>query len=86
LEECAQARRHQQFSLARLTACLGHVARHGRYHDGGTAGAWRVEIRRDGAALRALRAGAIAGGGKQTGYIFVYTAEKSDAETEQIIE
>jgi hypothetical protein len=45
-----------------------------------------VEIRRDGAALRALRAGAIAGGGKQTGYIFVYTAEKSDAETEQIIE
>jgi len=34
------------------------------------------ESRRDGAALRALRAGAIAAGGRQTGYIFLYTAEK----------
>jgi len=48
-------------------------------NDGGTAGTWRVEVRRDGEALRALRAGAIAGGGRQTGYIFVCTAEKRNA-------
>lgn len=40
-----------------------------------------MEIRRDGAALRALCAGAIAGRGRQTGYIFVYTAEKRTAGT-----
>ena len=50
-----------------------------RHHDGGTARARCVEIRRDGEALRALRAGAIAGGGRQTGYIFVCTAEKRNA-------
>ena len=48
-------------------------------NDGGTAGTWRVKVRRDGEALRAIRAGAIAGGGRQTGYIFVCTAEKRNA-------
>ena len=62
--ECTQARRHQEFPLARLAARLGHVARHGRYDDGGTAGARCVEVRRDGETLRALRAGAMAGGGR----------------------
>jgi hypothetical protein len=62
---------HQEFPLAQLAACVGHVTRHGRYNDGGTAGTRRVEIRRDGEALRALRAGAIASGGRQTGYTFV---------------
>src|SRR6267378_251514 len=70
LEECTQARRHQAFPLARLAACVGHVARHGRYNDGGTAGARCVEVRRDGEALRALRAGAIASGG-QTNWLLV---------------
>src|SRR6267143_1661062 len=67
LEECTQARRHQEFPLARLAARLGHMARDGRYNDGGTAGARCVEVWRDGEALRALRAGAIASGGRQTG-------------------
>jgi hypothetical protein len=75
------ARRHQEFPLARLAARMGHVARDGRYHDGGTPGARSVEVRRDGTALRALRAGAIAGGGRQTGYIFVYTAEERNTGT-----
>ena len=43
--QCLEARRHQELSLARLAARVGHVARHGRYDDGGTAGAWRVEVR-----------------------------------------
>jgi len=79
-EECAEARRHQEFSLARLAACMGHMARHCRYNDGGTAGAPRVEIRRDGEALRTVRAGSIACGGRQTAYIFVYTAGQRHAE------
>src|SRR5437660_12749844 len=62
---------------------MGHVARDGRYNDGGTAGTWRVEVWRDGEALRALCTGAIAGGGGQTGYIFVYTAESEMRELAQ---
>src|SRR6267143_6695529 len=34
LEECTQARRYQEFPLARLAACVGHLAGHGRYNDG----------------------------------------------------
>jgi len=79
LEERTQARRHPESPLARPASLLGHVARHGRHHDGRTAGAGRVEVRADGEALRALRAGATAGGGRQTGYIFVYVAEKRNA-------
>src|SRR3982074_3543879 len=44
MEECAQARRHHEFPLARLAARMGHVARDGRYDDGGTAGARRAEV------------------------------------------
>jgi hypothetical protein len=47
-------------------------------NDGGTAGTWRVEVRSDGEALRAaLRAVAIASGGRQTGYIS-YAPPKSE--------
>ncbi len=78
-EECAQARWHQEFPLARFAARMGDLARDGRYNHGGTAGTRGVEIRRDGEALRAPRAGATTGGGGQSGYIFVYTAEKRNA-------
>jgi hypothetical protein len=45
----------------------------GRHHDGGVAGAWRVEVGADGEAPRALRARATAKRCDQAGHIFGHT-------------
>ena len=58
---------------ARLAACVGHVARHGRHHDCGVAGVRRVEVGADGEALRAFRARATAKRCDQAGHIFGHT-------------